>query len=143
MSGYRHSQPTPRVAIIVSLVILALLAWFASFETRIWCIVFIVLIVGGYGLFYALTIEVSEQELQWHFGPGLLRKRVALSDIAKVEAVALPWMSGSGIGYALGGWVYFIKRGPAVRITRKDGSIVTLGTDDQAGLLAALGGNRG
>ena len=42
-------------------------------------------------------------------------------------------MSGSGIGYALGGWVYFIKRGDGVRIKRRDGGLVTIGTDDQAG----------
>jgi hypothetical protein len=40
----------------------------------------------------------------------------------------------------LGGWVYFIKRGDGVQIHRRDNSVVTLGTDDEGGLLAALSG---
>jgi hypothetical protein len=142
MSDYRHSQPTPRMMIIISLVILAFVAWLSP-DLRLTCIGFIALIVVGYFLFHSLTIEVSAQELQWYFGPGILRKRIALSDIANVEPVNLPRMSGTGIGYTGGGWAYFVKQGPAVRIHRKDGSIVTLGTDDQAGLLTALPGKQG
>jgi hypothetical protein len=138
MSNYRHSQPAPRVMFAISIVLLALIAWSFS-DIRLWIIAVIVAMLIGYFLFNALIIEVSPQELQWYFGPGMLRKRVARTDIARVEAVQLPWMSGSGIGYGLGGWVYFIKRGPGVKITRNDGTVVTLGTDDQAGLLAALG----
>jgi len=139
MSGYRHTQPASRVMIIVSLVILALMAVIFS-DMRIVLVMLIVALAVGFYLFNSLTIEVSEKDLQWYFGPGLLRKCVLLSDIAKVEPVKLPRMSGSGIGYALGGWVYFIKRGDGVQIHRRDNSVVTLGTDDEGGLLAALSG---
>ena len=142
MSGYHHTQPTPRVMIIISLAVLALIALISS-ELRITLVGVIVALAIGFYLFSSLTVEVSDQDLQWYFGPGLLRKRVPLSDIAKVEPVTLPRMSGNGIGYALGGWVYFVKRGDGVRIQRRDGSVVTIGTDDQAGLLAALSGKHG
>src|ERR1700704_1840733 len=33
-----------------------------------------------------------------------------------VRRRTLSWCSGNGIGYALGGWVYFVKRGDGVRI---------------------------
>ena len=141
MSGYRHTQPTPRVMILISLAVLALIALISS-ELRIIIVLVIVALAIAFYLFSSLTVEVSEQDLQWYFGPGLLRKRVPLSDITTVEPVRLPRMSGSGIGYALGGWVYFIKRGDGVRIKRRDGSLVTIGIDDQAGLLAALNGKR-
>jgi len=137
MSGYRHTQPASRVMIVISLIILALIAVISS-ELRIILVAGIVALAVAFYLFNSLTIEVSDKDLQWYFGPGLLRKSVLLSDIAKVEPVKLPSMSGSGIGYALGGWVYFIKRGDGVRIHRSDNSVVTFGTDDQAGLLAAL-----
>jgi hypothetical protein len=127
--------------IIISLVILALIAVISA-ELRIILVAVIVALAVAFYLFNSLTIEVSESELQWYFGPGLLRKRVPLSDIAKVEPVELPRMSGSGIGYALGGWVYFIKRGDGVQIHRRNNSVVTFGTDDQAGLLAALSGKQ-
>ena len=142
MSGYRHTQPASRVMIIVSLVILALMAVIFS-DMRIVLVVLIVALAVGFYLFNSLTIEVSEKDLQWYFGPGLLRKCVLLSDIAKVEPIKLPRMSGSGIGYASGGWVYFIKQGGGVQIHRRDNSVVTFGTDDQAGLLAALSGRHG
>ncbi len=137
MSGYRHTQPASRVMIVISLIILALIAVISS-EQRITIVAGIVALAAAFYLFNSLTIEVSDKDLQWYFGPGILRKRVLLSDIAKVEPVKLPRMPGSGIGYGLGGWVYFIKQGDGVQIHRRDSSVVTFGTDDPAGLLAAL-----
>ena len=99
MSGYHHTQPTPRVMIIISPAVLALIALISS-ELRITLVGVIVALAIGFYLFSSLTVEVSDQDLQWYFGPGLLRKRVPLSDIAKVEPVTLPRMSGNGIGYA-------------------------------------------
>ena len=39
-------------------------------------------------LFASLTIRVTESELRWHFGPGLIRKKVALADIQQTEITA-------------------------------------------------------
>jgi hypothetical protein len=93
MSGYRHTQPTPRVTILISLAVLALIALISS-ELRITLVLAIVALAIAFNLFSSLTVEVSEQDLQWYFGPGLLRKRVPLSDITKVEPVRLPRCPG-------------------------------------------------
>src|SRR3981081_4193369 len=72
MSGYHHTQPTPRVMIIISPAVLALIALISS-ELRITLVGVIVALAIGFYLFSSLTVEVSDQDLQWYFGPGLLR----------------------------------------------------------------------
>jgi hypothetical protein len=63
-----------------------------------------------------MTIEVSGQELRWHFGPGFWRKRIALADIAASSA------------FAYHGGTHRHQVYPAVRI----------GTDDAERLMGAL-----
>jgi len=47
-------------------------------------------------LLSSLTVEVSADELSWHFGPCFWRRRVARSAIARVVGVRLPWWYGVG-----------------------------------------------
>jgi hypothetical protein len=113
-------QPVAWIVVAVSVVLVAIISW----------------------VFRSLTVEVTQQELQWYFGPGLWRHRMPLSDIANVEPAHYPWWRGSGIRRLWGGWLYNVRPGNAVRIHRRDGSSVSIGTDDQSGLLAALRGKR-
>ena len=51
-------------------------------------------------LFSSLTVEVSDREIAWHFGPNFWRNRLALSEITNVETTHLPWWYGSGIKWS-------------------------------------------
>jgi hypothetical protein len=86
-----------------------------------------------------LTTEVSASELHWWFGPGIWRKRIALSDIVRVTPVRLAWWYGAGIKYTGRAWVYLVSPGQGVELTLASGSVIRIGTDDPQGLIAALG----
>jgi len=70
-----------------------------------------VFVAAGHWLLYSMTVEVSGQELRWYFGPGFWRKRIVLSDIARVERVRLPWWYGIGIKYTARAQAYLVAPG--------------------------------
>jgi hypothetical protein len=89
--------------------------------------------------FSRLTIEVTRDELRWSFVGPFGRGRVPRAEIAAVAPTTTTLLAdGIGVHRAARGWVYNVALGPAVLVTRRDGSAVVLGTDDPAGLLAAL-----
>ena len=47
-----------------------------------------------------VTVEVSGEELRWHFGPGLWSYRLALDEIERVSVVRNKWWNGFGIRMA-------------------------------------------
>jgi hypothetical protein len=89
-------------------------------------------------LFSSLTIELGGGELRWRFGPGFIRKRVALADIASARAVRTSLLEGWGIHLTRYGWLYNVSGYDAVEVTLRSGKRFALGTDQPAALLAAL-----
>jgi hypothetical protein len=55
-------------------------------------------------LFYKLRITIEDQTLCASFGPGVIRKKVRLAEIAACEPIRIRWWYGWGIGkkFALG-----------------------------------------
>jgi hypothetical protein len=45
-------------------------------------------------VFSSLTVEVSENELRWHFGPGLWAYRLPLCEIKTAAVVRNRWWNG-------------------------------------------------
>jgi hypothetical protein len=91
-------------------------------------------------LLYSMTVEVSGQELRWYFGPGFWRKRIVLSEIARVQRVRIPWWYGIGIKYTARAWVYLVAPGDGVEVWTVNGETVRIGTDDAARLMGSLAG---
>ena len=89
-------------------------------------------------LVYSMTVEVSGQELRWHFGPGFWRERIALADIARVQRVRLPWWYGIGIKYTPRAWTYLVAPGEGIEVETTSSKIVRIGTDDAERLMGAL-----
>jgi hypothetical protein len=89
-------------------------------------------------LFSSLTVSVSESELQWRFGPGLISYRMALADIAGVSIVRNSPLNGFGIRMRPGFRLYNVSGLDAVELRLKNGDIRRIGTDDARGLAAAL-----
>lgn len=48
-------------------------------------------------LFLSLTVEVSEGQVQWYFGPGIWKYRIALADVDGIDIVRNNWWNGFGI----------------------------------------------
>lgn len=85
-----------------------------------------------------LTVRVAGDRLHWAFGPGWPRFSLALADIERVEATRTTFWQGWGIHRTRAGWLYNIAGRDAVRITRRDGRHLLLGTDEPRRLMAAL-----
>ncbi|WP_091981896.1 hypothetical protein [Pseudoalteromonas denitrificans] len=135
---YQHKQ--------FAYIIFVLLGWIASFVIlalvllgpNVPIILFAIsLIVIGF-IFHGLTIKVSDKDISWGFGPGVLGKKIKLSDIEQVKAVTNSFRHGIGIRITHDGWVYTVHGFSAVALDLKDGTSIRLGTNDQENLLTAL-----
>ncbi|MEZ5907672.1 MAG: hypothetical protein R3D31_02605 [Hyphomicrobiaceae bacterium] len=89
-------------------------------------------------VFSSLTIEVTDREVKWHFGPGVWRKQLALTEIRTAEAVKNKWWWGWGIRYTPHGWLYNVWGLDAVELRKPDGTALRLGTDDPQRLASAI-----
>ena len=89
-------------------------------------------------LFYRLKITIDNETLCASFGPGIIRKRVRLAEIAGCEPIRIRWWYGWGIHLTQYGWLYNVSGFDAVAITMRDGRKFALGTDDPHGLTTAI-----
>lgn len=89
-------------------------------------------------LFYKLTIKVDNETMEASFGPGLIRKKVRLAEIAGCERIRIRWWYGWGVHLTPYGWLYNVSGLDAVVIKLRDGRRFALGTDDPDGLTEAI-----
>jgi len=89
-------------------------------------------------LFSSLTIRITETELRLHFGPGFIRKKVALTDIQQAEITTTKFIYGWGIHLTPQGWLYNVSGFKAVAFKLKNGKQFVLGTDEPEKLYEAI-----
>lgn len=135
---YRHTQPGLSI-VFLSLVAIALdigIMW----QTGLWVptAAALVVLIAIAVLFSSLTVEVSDDELRWRFGPGFWTYRLPLGDIEKVAVVRNRWTNGFGIRMAPGFRLYNVSGLDAVELRLKSKDIKRIGTDDPQGLANAL-----
>jgi hypothetical protein len=137
---YEHTQ-TGHV-LIYGLFVAALAFGFARFfqtaPAREISFVISILLLITIGAFYKLTITIDGETLYGSFGIGLVRKKVALAEIASCEAIRIRWWYGWGIHLTPYGWLYNVAGWNAVAIMLRNGRRFALGTDDPQGLAAAI-----
>jgi hypothetical protein len=134
---YHHTQ-TGTVILVVCAVggaLGAFIGWRASVASMI---AMLVVLAAVAFLFHSLTVEASDNELRWHFGPGLWTYRLTLDEIDSVNVVRNHWSSGFGIRKAAGFSLYNVSGLDAVELKLKSGETRRIGTDDPQGLAAAL-----
>jgi hypothetical protein len=137
VTAYHHTQ-AGIVILAVCLVIAALLAAIAWRTGEMSMIPMLVFIAAVGFIFHSLTVEVSDNELRWHFGPGLWSYRLALDQIDSVSIVRNKWWNGFGVRMAPSFRLYNVSGLDAVEILLKSGEIRRIGTDDPQGLAAAI-----
>lgn len=137
MNTYLHTQRAGRWLLVPLTASLAMLL--AAVLTGLWPFVTGVPLLGFVAwLFASLTIEVHQNELRWRFGPGLIRKRIPLAEVAEARRVTTSIADGWGIHASRFGWLYNVAGLTAVLIQLRNGDTFALGTDDPSGLIAAL-----
>ena len=139
MVRYEHTQR----ATVVVISLLAGAAFLLFLQTLVPAPRFLVLPVTGILLFCAflfssLTIRITDRALCWHFGPGLIRKQVPLSEIEWAEPTRIRFVWGWGIHLTPRGWLYNVSGLGAVAVRLKGGKRFLLGTDEPARLCRAL-----
>jgi hypothetical protein len=134
---YHHKQCG--TLILAVCLILALLSAGTAWQSGQWAaaIVSAVLVTTGF-LFSSLTVSVSERELRWYFGPGLWSYRLPVDEIGTVAVVRNQWWNGYGIRMRPGFRLYNVSGLDAVELRLNSGDVRRIGTDDPAGLYAAL-----
>src|ERR1041384_4989714 len=132
MNTYKHTQRGTFILVAMSVLSLALLViGFAVLKPLL--IVVLILVLCGW-LFHSLTIEIADGELRWRFGPGLIRKRVPLTEIASAQLIRTTFINGWGIHLTSFGWLYNVSGFDAVAITLRNGKRFALGTDEPQAL---------
>lgn len=139
LQGYHNKQPARALALLIAIPLLVCLLTAISRKEHafsLWMISSLFLLV--FMLFSSLTITVSNERLQWHFGPGLIRKQIPMHEIAGAEIIRTRLWDGLGIHYTKRGWLYNVSGRDAVAVTLKDGKGVVLGSNDPVGLWEAI-----
>ena len=141
MSVYRHRQSSRLLATItLAMVVLVVVAALtgqrpALFVPLAAAALLLALLTLG---FSSLTVEVSDGELIWFFGPGIWKKRLARAEIVSAATVRSPWWYGIGIHLTPRGWLYNVGGLDAVEVTLASGRRLRIGSDAPDALAAAL-----
>jgi len=81
-------------------------------------------------LFGSLTVTVNDAAITVQFGPGLIRKKISLADVASCQPVRNQWWWGWGIKLIPGGWLFNVSGLDAVELKMKTGRVFRIGTDE-------------
>lgn len=89
--------------------------------------------------FSMLTTIVDDERVAWAFGLGFPGGAIDLNEIAEAELTTTSWWEGFGIHWTpRHGWLWNAAGKNGVRIRKRNGGSITLGSDDAQGLYDAL-----
>jgi hypothetical protein len=134
---YRHTQPG--TVMIIGLALGATLVAVDALLSKLWPLSALAVALAVLTwLFSSLTVEVSEGEVQWYFGPGIWKYRIALADVDSINIVRNKWWNGFGIRMRRGFRLYNVSELDAVELRLKSGDVRRIGTNDPQGLMSAM-----
>ena len=88
--------------------------------------------------FSTLTVDVDGRSVNVRFGPGLIRRRIALEQVRAVWPVKNLWWYGWGIHWTPHGWLWNVSGLDAVEIDLEGGRCFRIGTDEPDELAASI-----
>ncbi|MCH2137218.1 MAG: hypothetical protein MK101_11690 [Phycisphaerales bacterium] len=139
MSGeirYSHTQKATLIRLALAVMIVGLAVGAVLVTQALWIPVGVLLLCLL--LFHSLRVEIDARHVHIAFGIGLIRRSIALSDIASCEIVTTPWYMGYGIRYVFKGWMWNVSGKWSVELTYTSGGHFRIGTDEPEALKAAL-----
>lgn len=93
-------------------------------------------------MFSTLTVTVDASSVTARLGIGLIRRRIALADIASAAPVRNKWWHGWGVRVIPGGLMYNVYGLSAVELVLVKGSRFRIGTDEPDLLARAINERR-
>jgi hypothetical protein len=139
---YRHTQPGWVIVLVLAAIALGVMASVPQ-QGMAAARVPLVLIGLVLLLFLALTVEVDAESIRLWFGPGVIRKRIALGEITSWRAVRNPWYVGWGIRVGARGMIWNVSGFDAVELDLAGGRRFRIGTDEPEVLVRAIGQAKG
>lgn len=89
--------------------------------------------------FYKLTITVSDDEISFSMGAGLIKRKYPVAGIASCKAVKNSPLTGIGIRLLPNGWLYNVSGLGAIELSFKNRkSVVRIGTDEPERISAEI-----
>ena len=142
MHHYKHTQFGSFTVLPLVVAIVMTGAIFVGIpEGRIATAPVFAILILTLGLFHALTVEVSADEVLVIFGIGIIRRSICVTDICDARIVRNKWYYSWGIRLTPHGWLWNVSGLDAVELEFEGGRKFRIGTDDPAGLLGAIQGN--
>ena len=140
---YRHTQRG--TLILITCLMIGALGLVLSWTSQRWepAVLMLAVTIATAILFSSLTVEVADNELRWHFGPGLWSYRLPLDEISDIAIVRNQWWNGWGIRMAPGFRLYNVSGLDAVELRLVSKDVRRIGTDDPEGLVKVLRVRRG
>jgi hypothetical protein len=138
MTTYRHTQIGRAILYLTVTIALAAMLLAVSFPGARGGIVVAVILLATAVTFSKLTITIDDDYLRASFGPGLVFKKIRVTEIASCEPIRIRWWYGWGIHFTPYGWLYNVSGFDAVAVTLRNGRRVSLGTDQPAELADAI-----
>lgn len=89
-------------------------------------------------LLHDLTIEVTAEALELRFGPGWIRRRHRIADLASAERIEGGWRTGAGVRFGVCCTTYRVAAGELVELRLRSGWRLRIGVPDAAKFLRAL-----
>jgi hypothetical protein len=137
---YRHTQFGTIIIFAVGIFVAAILVHFLMSGSipLIEAVVAILLLITLF-LFASLTVEIDHGKVICRFGPGLVQKKIKLSDVTDVRPVTNSWLAGWGIRWIPGRYMLWNVSGfQAVELTLTNGKRFRIGTDEADLLVRAI-----
>jgi hypothetical protein len=139
MQTYEHRQFSPWLFLVLAVFAFVLLQFGLAgpgLPARI--VAFVVLAAAITG-FSALSTRVDERGVSWGFVFGVPSGSIAFEDIAGVEITKTRFWEGFGIHWTFfHGWLWNVSGFSAVMIRKRNGRVVTIGTDDPQNFCNAI-----
>ncbi|MEA2707314.1 MAG: hypothetical protein QOH22_2102 [Gemmatimonadaceae bacterium] len=134
---YKHTQVGYLVLVVMLVAALGIFGLAPRGPLPVTLIVAVLLFISAV-LFSSLTVEISDGELRFHFGPGFWRKRYPLAEVADAEVAQSSWWEGWGIRVTPRGMLYNVSGTGAVEIKLRSGRRLRIGTDEPEVLVQAI-----
>jgi hypothetical protein len=133
---YRHTQIGYLTLIVLLVAALGIFALGSRSPLPV-TLVAVLLLISAL-LFSSLTVQISDSELRFHFGPGFWRKRFRLTEVTGADVTRTSWWEGWGIRITPRGMLYNVSGTEAVEITLRSGQRLRIGTDEPEALAQAV-----
>lgn len=139
MPTYQHRQFSPWLLLVLALIAFALLRYGSNGpELGAQLAAFTVAAIIAIA-FTQLSTRVDANGVSWSFALGAPSGCIPFEDIGEVQITTTHWWEGFGIHWTwLHGWLWNVSGFQGVMIRKRNGKVITLGTNDPQGLYDAI-----